>query len=80
VTVTPGNHTTRSDSAGVFQFLGLRTGRYFLSIHAIGYSAVADSVTLGFDGLYVFAAIARPVVGDLVCIVPTPVRQPSNER
>ena len=39
--------------------------------------SVADSVTLGFDGLRIVAALAR-YTGDIVCTMP--VRQPSNER
>jgi hypothetical protein len=39
--------------------------------------SVADSVTLGFDGLRIIAALARHT-GDIACTMP--VRKPSNER
>ena len=60
VTLEPGAWRAVSDSAGHFQLTGPPNGRYLLRIRAIGRPTVADSITLGADGLTVLAVLAQP--------------------
>jgi hypothetical protein len=60
IRLEPGGHLVPSDSLGQFQFTDVPNGRYLLRVMAIGYPAVADSITLGADGLVVAAILARP--------------------
>jgi len=77
IRLDPGNHFARADSTGRFTFPPLPQGRYRVNVMSWTSGSAADSVTLGFDGLRIVAALSR-YAGDLICIVPT--RQPSNER
>jgi hypothetical protein len=82
ITLDPGRHFVTSDSGGRFQFAGLPNGRYLLRVRAIGYAQLADSITLGGDGLVVLAAIAQPR-GDIGISCPpgsARSRRPPNER
>jgi hypothetical protein len=66
VRVDPGGRVAQPDTNAYFRFLGLRDGRYVVRVLALGYVSLADSITLGQDGLYLVAALARPT-GDIVC-------------
>jgi carboxypeptidase family protein len=43
VRVNPGKHLTTTDTAGRFEFTGLRGGRYFVEVHAMGWVPASDS-------------------------------------
>ena len=60
-----------------FAFPPLPQGRYRVTVMSWTRGSAADSVTLGFDGLRIIAALAR-YTGDIGCTMP--VRPPSNER
>jgi hypothetical protein len=79
VELEPGRFLTSSDSAGLFQFTDVPTGRYLLRF---GYSELADSVTLGSDGLVVLV-VAAEYINDIVvrCTDSSaPSRRPPNGR
>lgn len=59
-TLDPGSLHATPNSAGRFALSGVPQGRYFLRVRAIGYASVADSITVGTDGLVVLAVIAEP--------------------
>ena len=50
VTLRPGNHRTRSDSAGRFSFTGLDDGKYMVVARRLGYAPVDWEVTLKKSG------------------------------
>jgi hypothetical protein len=77
IRLDPGDHLVRVDSTGRFAFPPLPQGRYRVNVMSSTSGSAADSVTLGFDGLRIVAALAR-YTGDIVCEMP--VRKPSNER
>lgn len=77
IRLDPGDHLTHVDSTGRFAFRPLPQGRYRVNVMSWTSGSAADSVTLGFDGLRIVAALAR-YTGDIVCIAP--MRQPSKER
>jgi hypothetical protein len=80
VHVAPGARGAVTDSAGRFAIRGLVQGRYYVRVSpplTMGTSSAEDSVTVGFDGLRVIAALAG-YRGDIVCTGHA--RQPSNER
>ena len=77
IRLDPGNHIVESDKDGRFAFPPLPQGRYTVTVMLLGVGTVADSVTLGFDGLRIVAAISG-YRGDVGCDVPAP--KSSNER
>lgn len=82
VTLEPGAFLTMTDRAGRFQLGGAPNGRYLIRVRALGRGTVADSVTLGADGLVVLAALAQPA-GDIGITCPTrsaPSRRPPSAR
>ena len=72
-----GDRLVHVDSPGRFAFPPLPQGRYRVTVMSWTSGSAADSVTLGFDGLRIVAALAR-YTGDIGCMMP--VRRPSNER
>jgi len=80
IRLQPGGRLVVTDSLGRFQFTDVPNGRYLLRVMAIGYPALADSITLGADGLVVVAILARPP-GDVGISCPdTSLRRPPDER
>jgi hypothetical protein len=84
VRLEPGRFFATSDSLGRFELTGAPNGRYLLRIRAIGHRELADSITLGADGLVALAILASPP-GDLGITCPpgstySPSRRPPNER
>lgn len=73
----PGARWVLTDSTGTVQIRSLRQGRYELRVGALGFMEAADSITLGFDGVRVLAALTT-YRGDIGCTLPP--RKPSNER
>src|SRR5262245_44937128 len=53
VSLEPGRSFATSDSLGRFELTGVPNGRYLLRIRAMGHRELADSITLGADGLVV---------------------------
>jgi hypothetical protein len=78
ISLNPGEHYTVSDSTGRFSLRGLAQGHYLLRVAGPAAVAATDSITVGFDGALVVAALARYRPGDIGCS--SPVRKPSNER
>ena len=73
----PGARWALTDSTGAVSIRALKQGHYELRVVALGFISATDSITLGFDGVRVVAALAFHR-GDIVCLgLP---RQPSNER
>lgn len=80
IRLEPGGQLVLSDSLGLFQFTNIPNGQYLLRVMAIGYPVLADSITLGADGLVVVAILARPP-GDIGISCPdTSLRRPPNVR
>ena len=82
ITLEPGAFQAYADNAGSFEIHGAPNGRYLLRIQATGAVTVADSITLGADGLVVLAVVAYPP-GDIGITCPVrsaPVRRPPNGR
>lgn len=82
VNLEPGTVRTLSDSANHFAIKKVPSGRYLLRVRALGFPQVADSITLGADGLVVLAALSDPQ-GDIAITCPTrsvPSRRPPNGR
>ena len=82
ITLEPGAFLGYADNAGAFEIHGVPNGRYLLRIQATGAVTVADSLTLGADGLVVLAVIAYPP-GDIGISCPVrsaPARRPPNDR
>lgn len=77
VRLDPGDHLIRVDSTGRFAFGPLPEGRYRVNVMSWTSGSAADSVTLGFDGLRILAALAQ-YTGDIACTMPA--RQPSSPR
>jgi len=80
VRVSPGDRTAIADSTGTFAIRGLRQGRYLVRVSApiTAYpDFVEDSVSVGFDGLRILAALTAHT-GDIVCV--SSPRKPSNIR
>ncbi len=77
VRLDPGDHLIHADSTGRFAFGPLPQGRYRVNVMSWTTGSAADSVTLGFDGLRIVAALSGHT-GDIVCIMPA--RKPPNER
>jgi len=77
IRLDPGSRFAVSDSNGRFAFPAVPQGRYHVTVMSLGRGSVSDSVTLGFDGLRMVAALAT-YRGDIVCTVPS--RKPSNGR
>lgn len=73
----PGGRWVLTDSSGIAHIRSSRQGRYQLRVAALGFGEVADSLTLGFDGLRVVAALTT-YRGDILCTPQS--RRPSNER
>ena len=65
VILDPLPRSVKSDSSGRFAFPAVPQGRYRLRIHSSA-GFVSDSVTVGFDGLRVLAALTTHR-GDLIC-------------
>jgi len=82
ITLEPGGFHAYADNAGSFEIRAAPNGRYLLRIQATGAVTVADSVTLGADGLVVLAVIAYPPgdIGISCPARPASVRRPPNER
>ena len=55
-----GRSVATSDSLGRFELRGIPNGRYRLRIRAISHRELADSITLGANGLVVLAVLASP--------------------
>ena len=75
ITLEPGSHRASLDSAGRFEIKGAPNGRYVLRIRALGFPTLADSITLGADGLVVLAVMAQPP-GDIAITCPARSAQP----
>jgi Carboxypeptidase regulatory-like domain len=71
VRVEPGGHVAQPDDNGFFRFIGIGTGRYIVRVQALGYESVADSITIGQDGLNIIAAMAR-FSGETKCTPSSP--------
>jgi hypothetical protein len=69
ILVSPNTRYVLSDSAGRFSMRGLPQGRYLVRIGALGSLEAADSITLGFDGIQIVAALAQ-YRGDISCTGP----------
>jgi hypothetical protein len=69
IRLDPGDHFTQTDSGGRFAFPPLPQGRYRVNVMSLEAGSVADSVTVGFDGLRIVAALTT-YRGDIVCTVP----------
>lgn len=67
ISLTPGGRSVESDSAGRFDLLGVTQGRYLLQVVASGSNGVADSVTVGFDGIRIVAVLGFYVPADIAC-------------
>jgi hypothetical protein len=76
VRIDPGGHAAGPDANGYFRLLGLREGRYAVRVDAPGYIGVADSITLGPDGLLITAVLARED-GNIMC-PPSSLRAPNT--
>jgi hypothetical protein len=77
VRLDPGSRFAAADSTGRFAFPAVPQGRYRLTVMSFQSGSVSDSVTIGFDGLRVVAALSN-YRGDIICVGPP--RKPSNER
>jgi hypothetical protein len=68
VTVEPGRRAFSTDSAGRFQVPALPNGRYFVRVRFVGHEEAHDSVTYGYGGLRLVAALAHGMgIVDIVC-------------
>lgn len=73
----PGGRWVLTDSTGTVHIRSVKQGRYELRVGALGFMEATDSITLGFDGLRVLAALTT-YRGDIICTMPA--RKPSNGR
>ena len=69
VVVRPANRVAITDSGGRFAIRALKQGRYLITVLSSlesGARSASDSVTVGFDGLRIVAALSTHR-GDIVC-------------
>jgi hypothetical protein len=69
ITLHPGRLLISTDTAGFFRFTNVKQGRYLLTVQAIGFERVQDSITHSAAGVDVVAVLVPAVIRDYECVI-----------